>query len=270
MRFVHMSIFHSHSADIKASQNARRGDSEERRMRSCSHRKWQTCWPDSVFWLNSLSLFRVVNYPWALKNLREGKREGEVGKINAVNGAWWGETEVVKEIEGGRHGRRAAIWGEEGLDKKKKRDKEKQIMQISAGSLPFQNSAKEITESGEKHIFGLRQIHSHSPSLHFLNSFSLPRSHTPVPSLISQYVISYFCAHLASDFPSFRPEKSGASPHVPKRSHCKGLRYGEEAVGAHWAHCHVCGTDLVMPFGTWHVVFFCRKLSGVGKVWKSS
>lgn len=80
-------------------------------------------------------------------------------------------------------------------------------MQISAGSLPFQNSAKEITKSEEKHIFGLRQIHSHSLCLYFSNSFfsfslSLSRSltHTPVLSLFSQYVISYFCAHLASDF----------------------------------------------------------------------
>lgn len=54
--------------------------------------------------LNSSSLFRVVNYLWALKNLREGKRDGEVGKIKAMNGAgWWvgrgggGERETWEE-----------------------------------------------------------------------------------------------------------------------------------------------------------------------------
>lgn len=56
------------------------------RIKSCSHRKWQTCW---FFWLNSLSLFRVVNYLWALKNLGEGARGVGARKINAMDGWSW-------------------------------------------------------------------------------------------------------------------------------------------------------------------------------------
>ena len=91
--------------------------------------------------------------------------------------------------------------------------RKKHIMQIWAGSLAFQNSGKEITKSGEKHIFGRRQICSHSLdrklfSLSLSLYRTLARSSPPLShafalnaSLLSYFLVCdfYFFAHSASD-----------------------------------------------------------------------
>ena len=120
-----------------------------------------------------------------------------------------------------RVGRRTAILRRRGAWISRKGGmRKKHIMQISAGSLAFQNSGKEITKSGEKHIFGRRQIHSHSLdrklSLSLSLSLSLPLSLSrklahPSPPLSRAFALNasllsyflpcdfYFCALSASD-----------------------------------------------------------------------
>ena len=106
--------------DIKLGRMRGRRASWERRTEGRSHRKWQTCWPA---WLNSPSLFRVVNYLHALKNLSEREGEGDWvgGKINAMNGGECGvdgdrkKKKRKKEMERERElGGEQQFWGGEG------------------------------------------------------------------------------------------------------------------------------------------------------------
>lgn len=179
-----------------------------RRMKSCSHRKWQTCWLASVFWLNCASLCRVVNYLWALKNLKEREGEVGVGKINAMNGWRW------RWLWGGRWRRwKRETGGEQQFEEK--RDWMSRKREMRKGTLckyqqthyHFKTLERKSQKSGEKHIFGLRQIHSHSLHLHLSFSFTLTHTSPPLSLILYSSLLShfsacdfYFCAHLASDF----------------------------------------------------------------------
>lgn len=78
---------------------------------------------------------------------------------------------------------------------RKNRDEGRHIMQISVGSLPFQNSGKEITKSGESHISGLRQIHSDSMHhLYLSKSFFASLTHTSPLLLQHSSLHSHFSA----------------------------------------------------------------------------